>query len=553
MCGIAGFHSLNPEHAGASLVKKMIAKSGYRGPDQSGVKSYDHTTLGMARLSIVDTAQHTIPYEDREGRVTLVFNGEIYNHEDIRAGLGSDCRFDTDSDAETLLYAYLKKGISFLDDLNGMYAIALHDRVDDCTYVIRDKAGEKPVYYTEGPDFIAFASEIKSLLELVEPQLNSEEISYRAYEFSVGKATLFKGIYQLEPGDYLKIKDGRLEVRSYWKVWEHLIDTGDDLNRVRKDLTELLEDAILLRTKNCAHQYGCFVSGGVDSALVACIAKPDFIYTCHYNLGPEFDELQYAQMVAKHIGRELVVVEPGPDDFTRVREDIAFHLDTPCTWTSFSLWMLLERARQDIKVVMAGDGADEIFSGYHRYHLLNHDEQIHKLKAMEEYQYLINKYYGSPIERYAKLVNRCDNIYDREVGEYLLKNVGQYFNHGSDDVVHSMGLCDFYSTMQVLLQMSDRMTMAFSIENRSPFLDYRLIQYAYSMPSSFKIRDGITKWILKDIAGQFIPKAIVERTDKRGFSAPVNRWFGWDQHGKYNRSVYRNMVLEDWKKVFGVA
>ena len=202
---------------------------------------------------------------------------------------------------------------------------------------------------------------------------------------------------------------------------------------------------------------------------------------------------------------------------------------------------------------MSGEGADECFAGYHSYHLLHHDEQIHKLKAMSEYSYLINKYYGSPSERYSKLVNRCENVYDQEVHEFLNQMLGQYFNHGSQDVVHSMGLTDFYSTMQVLLQMSDRMCMAFSIENRSPYLDSRLIQYAFSMSAKYKIKDGVTKWILKEIAKQFIPVEIAERVDKRGFSAPVNKWFGWDSHGKYDRSIYRKMVYEDWQKVFNVS
>lgn len=552
MCGIAGFHSNSPKYDSTGIVEKMLRKSRYRGPDDLGVGKYRNTTLGMSRLCIVDTERHPIPFLDENQRLAIVFNGEIYNHDDIRAGLKSTYRFKTASDTETILYNYLHKGLQSFHELNGMFAVALYDKEEDCTYVVRDKTGEKPVYYTTGKDFAAFASEMKMLFEVVEPRINANAIGYRAYEFCVGKETLFENIFQLEPGEYLKIKDGNLSVHSYWKVWDQQIEIEDDLDKIKKDLSELIEDAILLRTKNCAHRYGCFISGGVDSALVACIAKPHFIYTCHYELGPEFDELDYARMVARHIDRELVVVEPTAEDFTRVRETIAFHLDSPCTWTSFSLWMLLERASKDIKVVMSGDGADEMFAGYHRYHLLHHDEQIHNLKAMQEYTYLINKYYGSPVDRYAKLVNRCENVFDQEVHKYLNELIGVYFNHGNHDVVHGMGLSDFYTSMQVLLQMSDRMSMAFSIENRSPFLDYRLVQYAFSMPSKYKIKDGITKWILKDIARKFIPREIVDRVDKRGFSAPLNKWFGWDKSGKYDRSAYRKMAYEDWIKAFGL-
>ena len=314
-------------------------------------------------------------------------------------------------------------------------------------------------------------------------------------------------------------------------------------------LTELVEDSIRLRTENSVHSFGCFISGGVDSALVACIAKPDFLYTVHYDYS-DFDELDYAKIVAEKLKRKLEIITPEKKDFLRTRDVIAFHCDTPCTWTSFSLWMLLEKAVKDVKVILTGDGADELFAGYHRYHLLHHDEQIHQLDAMKYYSYLIEKYYGSPVERYAKLVNRCDNQYDSEVNEFLAESIGYYFSKMSGDVIHSMGVNDFYSTMQVLLQMADRLSMAFSIENRSPFLDYRLVQYAFSMNSKFKIKNGVTKWALKEIAKKFIPEEIVARVDKRGFSAPINRWFEWEENGKYNRSIYKKFVFDDWKRVF---
>jgi asparagine synthase (glutamine-hydrolysing) len=306
-----------------------------------------------------------------------------------------------------------------------------------------------------------------------------------------------------------------------------------------------------LRTKNCAHRYASFISGGVDSSLIACIAKPDYICNCHYSIDG-YDELEYAKLVAKKIKKRLIIVRPTPQDFNRTRKDVIYHLDTPCTWTSFSLWMLLERVHKDIRVVLSGEGADEIFSGYHRYHLLHHDEQIKGLEAMKQYSYLINRYYGLPVERYARIVNRCENRYKRDVLQYLEENIQRYFSMMKNDCIHAMGVTDFYTTMQELLQFGDRMNMAFGVENRSPFLDYRLVQFAFSMPSKYKIKDGTTKWILKRIAKKFIPKEITERIDKRGFSAPVNHWFGWGKNGKYDRSEYKRTAYEDWKKVFKV-
>ncbi len=553
MCGIAGFISSNKAYNSKNIVSKMLECIRHRGPDQKDLAEYDDVTLGMVRLSIIDTQTHSIPYTNIDETHAIVYNGEIYNHNDIRKSLDSIYKFQTKSDAESALAAYIEYGIKSFDSHNGMYAFAIYDKLNRETIIVRDKVGEKSIYYTQGKDYFAFSSEIKALLTLCDPVFNSSAISYKAYEFTVGKETLFKDIYQLEPGDYIRIKNGDMSVHSYWKVWDNLIEIENNEQHVLKQLTELVEDSILLRTQNCAHQYGTFVSGGVDSALVACIAKPDYIYTAHYDYD-EFDELEYAKLVAKQINRELVIVSPNKDDFLNTREQIAWHLDTPCTWTSFTLWHLVKCASENnVKVILSGDGADEMFAGYHRYHLLHHDELIHNLEAMKRYGYMIEKYYGSPVERYSKLVNRCDNAFDESVQRYLHETISMYFNNANEDIVHSMGINDFYSTMQVLLQMADRLNMAFNVENRAPFLDYRLVQFAFSMPSEYKIRNGTTKWALKEISKKIIPKEISTRIDKRGFSAPVNKWFNWEQHGKYNRSAYRDMVFEDWKNVFNVV
>ena len=554
MCGIAGFITYNKDYDSEKIVSAMLDKISHRGPNQQGLKNFGNVTLGMVRLSIIDNEKHAVPLTDISKNYAIVYNGEIYNHNEIRRYL--NYKFVTNSDTETTLISYIKNGINSFKEHNGMYAFAIYDRMKRETIIVRDKAGEKPLYFAHGKDFFIFASEIKSLLTFVEPKFNDESLSYQAYEFTVGKETLFKNILQLEPGEFITVSHKpdniKFKIKSYWKIWDNLIEIEDNERKIKKDLSELLEDSILLRTKNSAYKYAAFISGGVDSSLIACIAKPDFLYTAHYNY-KDFNELCYAKLVAKQLKKKLTVVKPTKEDFLHTREDIAYYLDTPCTWTSFTLWMLLKKAKEDgVKIIMSGEGADEMFAGYHRYHLLHHDEQIKNLEAMKQYSFLVNKYYGSPVERYAKLVNRTENIYDTKVNKFLENLMSKFFYKIKKDVIHFMGVNDFYTTMQVLLQMSDRLSMAHSIENRSPFLDYRLIQYAFSMPSKYKIRSGKTKWILKEISKKFIPREISERIDKRGFSAPVNKWFKWDKHGKYNRSIYKKMVFDDWKKVFGV-
>jgi len=553
MCGIAGFISKDPSYDSERIVRKMLSVLKHRGPDQAGVYKNDIFTIGMVRLSIIDTKKDPIPYQLSGKSVAIVYNGEIYNHDSIRHIYDGTYQFQTTSDAETTLCHFAHKGVGSFRDYNGMYVFAVYDAAGKELYIVRDKAGEKPLYYVSNKKFFAFASEIKALLGLIKPVFNKDCLSYEAYEFNTGEQTVFKDVYNLMPGEYIKV-DRRMNVTKhpYWKVWDNITYIPDNLKKIESTLTDLLVDSITLRTKNCVHKFGIFVSGGVDSSLIACIARPDYLYTCHYPIAKDYDELDYAKLVAEKINKKLIIVEPTKDDFERTRKDIIYHLDTPCTWTSFSLWMLLERAHKDIKVVLSGDGADEIFSGYHRYHLLNHDEQIRHLKALEQYSYLIERYYGSPAARYAKIVNRCGNKYNEEVINYLEGVISEYFSRAKGDYIHAMGITDFYTTMQELLQFADRINMAFSVENRSPFLDHRLTQFAFSIPSKYKIRNGITKWLLKRVARKFIPKEIVERTDKRGFSAPINHWFGWGNNGKYDRSAYKKMLFNDWREVFGV-
>ena len=553
MCGIAGFISKNHSYNKESIVAEMLKKIKHRGPDQTGIGLFDDMALGMVRLNIIDCENHDIPYRDINNLYTIVYNGEIYNHKQIRSTFSSQYNFQTNSDAETALVSYMCDGVKSFDNFNGMFAFAIYDKNKRQTIIVRDKIGEKPLYYTHGKDFFAFASEIKALLDLTPSVYNDDAISYKAYEFTVGKETLFQNIYALEPGEYLIVNnDNTVSKHTYWKIWDNLIEIEDNEPKIINQLAELLEDSILLRTKNSAHQYGTFVSGGVDSAIVACIAKPDYIYTAHYDYD-DFDELEYAQLVAKQINKKLVIVKPEKQDFINSRKEIAWYLDSPCTWTSFTLWELVKKAAsENVRVILSGDGADEMFGGYHRYHLLHHDEQIHQLEAMQKYSYMINRYYGSPVERYSKLINRCENIYNEQVNQYLYESLNFYFQKINADVIHLMGLTDFYTTMQVLLQMADRINMAHHIENRSPFLDYRLVQFAFSIPSKYKIKNGITKWLLKEVSKKFIPKEIPERIDKRGFSAPINKWFKWEQQGKYNRSAYRDMVFDDWKNIFNV-
>jgi asparagine synthase (glutamine-hydrolysing) len=548
MCGLVGVVESDGRD-GQQIVREMLRILEHRGPDEQGLIRSDKLSLGMARLSIIDQEEHSPPYRNRDDSVLVAYNGEIYNFPELVNRYCKGREFSTGSDVEVLIDLYEQEGISAIEKLNGMFSIALYDKRLNKLFLIRDRAGEKPLYYHCSRERLVFASEIKALFATVTPELNEKCLDYEALEFCSGEETLFQGIYSVAPGDYIEFDLSRWKLREvpYWRAWNNpnSIEGCDD--EVADRLADLLIDAISLRCRNQSGEIGCFVSGGLDSSLVAAIAKPEFLYTIHFDAGPYYDELEYARIIADHIGRELIVVEASPEDFQRTREKIAYHLDLPCTWTSFSLWMLLERCHQDVKVVLSGDGADEVFGGYHRYLLPFHDQEIRKLPALQRYGFLLDKYYGESVERYARLVYRGSG--DSKSREWLEERIERLFST-RDDIVNQMGITDFYLTMQVLLQMSDRLAMAFSVENRSPFLDHRLIEFGFNLRQEHKIREGKTKWILKKVAERFVPREIVERNDKRGFSAPLNQWFGWDSSGKFQRTTYRKQAYSDWYQAF---
>lgn len=558
MCGIAGIFDRTRKKMEDPdtirnrdrLLTDMLTIIRHRGPDQTGRYSDDVCSMGMNRLSIVNREIDRIPYLNEDSSLVLAFNGEIYNHPEVRCRFNGAHKFTSDSDSEVVLHAFEEMGTDCAKWFNGMYAFAIYNAAEKELFLFRDKVGEKPLYYYDDGNRFYFASEIKSLLCAVDTELNDSNISYDIFEACIDGTTLFKDIYSLLPGEYLRISTNKVEKKKYWSIHENIVEVPDDERWIKRELTDLLVDAVELRLRNSADQIACLVSGGVDSALVAAIAKPDYIYTTTYDqYGDDYNELHYAELVAQKIGKKLHVVRPTPEDFLSYRNKIIYHLDLPATWTSFSLFCVIKELSKACRIFLTGEGIDEIFGGYHRYHLLVHDQKIHELEAMNKYTYLIDKYYGSPVERYCRLINRSTNIYCERNNRYLKKMVESHFNC-LNGVVHGMGMTDLFTTLQIILHMSDRMSMAFGVENRAPFLDHRLLAFGFGMPEKYKIKNNITKHIIKDIARKFVPVEIVDRKDKKGFMAPVNAWFGWGNNGKYDRSGYKKAVYGDWYNVF---
>lgn len=547
MTAIAGFVSKNPVYDAQSLVESMLNRMS-RPTQYTGTLSSGQASFGFLQsVSFSDVLTQSL-----DKRFMAISRGDVFNHHELR-NYAKDYIFTSPSQTESLLSAFLARGLEALKACNGAPTFAVHDALERQTFLFADRYGELSVHYVQGKDYFAFASEIKALLGFVQPSCNKDALDYKAFEFCIGRETLFKDIFSLEPGNYVRIdEDGKVEVHSWWRIWENLVPVPESIPARIDMLISLLEDSIFLRKQTDA-PCACFLSGGLDSSLIAAIMKPDALYHAHYDF-TDFDELDYARTVARSLGKELRVITPQKEDFIEHNDAILYALDTPCTWTSFTLWMLVEQIHADgLSLVFTGDGADELFGGYHRYHLLYHDEQIRTLDSMQQYAYLIDRYYGSRVERYAKIINRCDNIYDVHVNKWLFELLQEYDKRSDGDIINFMTLTDLYTTSQVLFYMANRIFSSFGTAWRSPFMDYRLVQYAFSLKTEMKIRDGFTKWILRKAAERYLHHDIVWRNDKRGFSAPVNRWFQWDVAGKYNRSGYRDTVFQQWRTLFSLG
>lgn len=553
MCAIAGIIA---KQSGRQLapgrVEEIILAQKHRGPDDTGYYKVENVHLAMARLRIIDVTSGglaPIVNHDSRGDQVLVYNGEIYNYIELRGELTAlgHC-FRTDCDSEVLLKSYLQWGQACLDKFNGMFAFVIVDFANDLLFAARDRAGEKPLYYHESSDEFIFASEIKGILtQIPRPQLNITD-EYAAFEYMSGEATLFAGIKCLPPGHKLLyrgigqgLKGKRLS--EYWNVIDNVceIDPAKAVDR----FDELLNDSVRLR-RRADVPMALYLSGGLDSGLLAYIARPSVCYSCHFPYGEKYDELAYAREIAADIETEHIVVQPTAEDFEQYLPSIMYHLDMPVgSFSMFPLFMLARRAAERVKIVMSGEGADELFAGYARYLILVREQELYEVPELRLYKPLLSGYLGSTLDRFARLLNR-GSVPDDAVKSVIARHFEEFEN-----LIHAMGYTEFKSLLVSLLQMEDRSAAAFGLENRSPFLDHRLIELAFSIPADMKIRGSTLKWILREVAARYLPKNVLDRRDKMGLVFPANLWFNWSgRRGEFDRHFYNELCMKVWRDVF---
>jgi asparagine synthase (glutamine-hydrolysing) len=566
MCGIAGFVQTAPIGCDPAQLKRMTDAIEHRGPDDNGFYRDDWAALGHRRLSIIDLSGGHQPMSNETGSMWIVYNGEIFNHASLRPELErAGHRYESHCDTETILHSHEQYGIDCVQRYRGMFAFALWDKERRRLFCARDRMGIKPLYYFwDGRTFV-FGSEIKALLEhsAVSARFRESSLSeYLAFGFTSGEETMFEGIRKLMPGHTLTLdlagSEPKLDIRAYWDVpapaGEERKPDKDWIAECRQRLEETVEMRLMSDVP-----LGMFLSGGLDSSLIAAMIKrmaPGPVKT--FSVGyaeAEYSELGYAQEVAKTIGTDHHQVVVGMEEFFGALPRLVWHEDEPITWpSSVSLHFVSALAAQQVKVVLTGEGSDELFGGYVRYHwnrlnmkLLRGYQKVappglryglrariadtnlisgdvrrkisHSFLGREETVeslYLDNFYSAfSAGERKRLLRGESSNAYE----SFL-----HYWNARSGSTALSQMLYADQKTYLVeLLMKQDQMSMSTSIESRVPFLDHTFVEFAMRVPDHLKIHKGTQKYIVKEAVADLLPAGIIHRK-KMGFPTPLLRW-----------------------------
>lgn len=570
MCGIVGFYSKRGDKK--HIIQEQLKSLKHRGPDDADIYVDKNIAFGHSRLAIIDIENAKQPMRSGDDNYILIFNGEIYNYIELKEELKSKgVDFKTNSDTEVLLNLYIYYGSRCVSKLNGMFAFAIYNKSNDTLFLARDHFGIKPLYYTfENGEFV-FASEIKAILKHpdIKAKVDNHSLNeYLTFQLMLGKHTLFKNIHSLEPSTYMVIQNGKLKERKKYWEFDYNIDDTKTQKEYEEELLELLNDSIKMQMRSDV-DVGAYLSGGIDSSLVSTLASRYHnnsiqTFSGGFRDGAEFDETRYAKIVHNSIQSIHHEIFPTSKDFLDNFENIVYHMDYPEAGPGvFSQYMVSQLASQNVKVVLGGQGGDEIFGGYTRYtiayleqalkgaifetaeegqHLVTLQSIIPNMSQLKNYVPLLKEQFRDGLfnpmdERYFRMINRShhlDKTYKEEFlsefdNQQLLYKFKKVFNHpDTKSYFNKMTHFDLKTLLPALLHVEDRVSMAFSLESRVPLLDYRIIELASKMPPNMKFAGGQTKAMLIKSVKDILPKEIINRKDKMGFPTPLNNWLATD-------------------------
>jgi asparagine synthase (glutamine-hydrolysing) len=567
MCGIIGyvdFTNTAPKDLSQGL--KALHR---RGPDFQSQCQIDHVALGHARLSILDTsaAAHQ-PMTEAAGELTIVFNGEIFNYLELRAQLISQFQetFQTHSDTEVLLKLYKHHGIHFLNRLNGFWAFCIYDRRTKTTFIARDRYGVKPVLYCHTDQYFCFASELKGLITLgIKKDLDYDALFYYfQLNYIPAPQTIFSSVKKLLPGHYALIEKGQVELNSYYTIDQKYLNKSVEIDypKAQSTLKKLLDESVERRMISDV-PLGAFLSGGIDSSIISGIAASKVNQLNTFSIGfkdePFFDETKYAQLTAKHFKTHHTVFSLSNQDLFEHLHEVLDYIDEPFADSSaLAVFILSKFTRKEVTVALSGDGADEIFGGYNKHKASVYARQYAPLKNLfKAGMPILNQlpksrqsFIGNTFRqahRFAKGVSLSHAerywrwcLFDDDTYAARLLDAKLHMHHSKKIKAHYLAHFtesgnfneELYADMGLVLQNDmlvkvDWMSMANSLEVRTPFLDYTIVDFAFQLPVKYKIEGGITKKILKETYRDFLPPELFHRP-KHGFEVPLLKWFRTD-------------------------
>ena len=561
MCGISGIYSFtDTAESFVPCVEKSIQTLRNRGPEVQQVECRGRAVLAHARLAILDTSSAgNQPFSDASGRYTIIYNGEFYNYRDYYAELRADgVNFTSSSDTEVLLYLYIKYGKKCVDKINGFFAFAIYDSQENTLFVARDRMGIKPLYFVKSDDFFCFSSELKGILEFpIERKLNKNALfAYLQFMYVPAPMTMVQGVEKLEPGMSLFVTTHGVEQDCYFSLEQNSLQQSSlSYEEAQTQLIEQLTASVQRRLISDV-PLGTFLSGGIDSSVISTIASRYVDGLQTFSIGfkdnPFIDETYYAQLVAKKIHSQHTEIQIDNAKLEESLFEILNNIDEPFADSSaIAVHVLCKYVKPHVTVALSGDGADELFAGYHK-HLAHYNQMNHKtLNSIVATAYPLLKHLPQSrsnalfnvfrkIVKYAEGASMttaeayrkwCRFASEHDIYHLLLEKnfseddlLAKYFTFVENATMNDILLADQKLVLaNDMLTKVDRMSMDNSLEVRTPFLDHTLVQFVNSLPTEYKINSSMKKRILQDSFRKDLPEELYNRP-KKGFEVPLHEW-----------------------------
>ncbi len=572
MCGICGIIGENIENK-AEINEKMTNALIHRGPDQDGLFSDEKLALGMRRLSIIDLSSGKQPITTADDSKLIFFNGEIYNYKELRAEIESEFEWKTNSDTEVLLHLYEKFGEKMLTKLRGMFAFSIYDKTKNTLFIARDYFGIKPLYYWKKDGQIAaFSSEMKSLLEIpnFKREVNDTAVyNYLSYQYNPLDETFLKDVFKLQPAHFLIIdlNTKKFEIKRYWK-FEFQADKKLNEDETKKNIVKTIEDSVT-HHMIADVPVGSFLSGGVDSSIIATSMQKILneksknmkvkTFTVGFNTLTEGIESKQTSDFLKTDHTEITI---GPDEYFANLEKAVWHFDEPVADPSaIGLYFVAREAAKNVKVVLSGEGADELFGGYNIYLAPYAYRKVSWLPKI-----ILKFFLKLPFEYYGKNFlkrgyERIENWYIGNASIFKAEEISNIWKGSMQRLTTQTSLFNEVKNLSDSVKMqyidintwligdilakADKMTMAHSLELRVPFLDIEVANLAKTLPDKFKWKKGITKYLLREAFKGIIPESTRNRK-KLGFPTPVRDWFTKDRNEIFEKIIGNDYIKKNF-------